>query len=365
MPDLEVAARVADRGLDVGFRVRAGEVLAVVGPNGAGKSTAAAVVAGLVNPDEGIVRVGERVVTDTVRRVQVAPHDRRVGLLLQNPLLFPHLDVRGNVAFAARRTAGRAAASTAAMEWLTRVGVGDLAARRPGQLSGGQAQRVAIARALAAQPDVLVLDEPLTGLDIESAAGVRAMLQSLLTDGDRATVLITHDVLDVVALADRVLVVEAGSVAEEGPVIAVLTAPRSAFGAAIAGVNLIRGELTGTGVLRSESGQLWYGCPDEGVGERDAVAIFRPSAVAVYRDRPHGSPRNCVRVSVETLEVIGSGVRVRARPPAANDPGLAADVTADAVAELGLAVGEQVWFTVKAQEVRLHPALPAPARRHD
>ena len=359
MSELSVAARIASRSLDVQFAVDAGEVLAVLGPNGAGKSTTAAVVAGLVRADEAMVRVGDRVVTDTAHGVHVAPHDRRVGLLLQKPLLFPHLDVLGNVAFATRRGAGRSRARATAMEWLTTVGAAEFAGRRPAQLSGGQAQRVAIARALASQPDVLILDEPLTGLDVGTAASVRRVLQSVLTAGDQAVVLITHDLLDVLALADRALVLDEGKVTEESSVAGILAAPRSAFAARMAGINLVRGILTDVGTLRCADGTVWHGRPEAagfgGMHGKPAVAVFRPGAVAVYRDQPHGSPRNCVQVRVESLEVAGAVVRVRAQPVVDDDPGLAADVTPEAVAELRLAVGQQMWFTVKAQEVALHP----------
>ncbi len=355
MADLEVSAIVADRGLDVTFTVPAGEVLAVVGPNGAGKSTTASVIAGLVRGERTLVRVGGRTLTDTGRGVDIAVHDRRVAMLLQDPLLFPHMSVLGNVAFAARRRAGnRESARDDARVWLERVGVADLADRKPGELSGGQAQRVALARALAADPQVLLLDEPLAGLDVTAAAAVRAELRSVLTEGGRAALLITHDLLDVLGLADRLLVLEAGRIAEIGSVADVLAAPRSSFGARLAGVNAVRGVIDGPGVLRG-AGQRWHGVPGEPlVVGADAVAVFAPSSVAVYRDQPHGSPRNGVRVQITGLEVTGSGVRVRAVDSAGG--GLAADVTPEAVAEIRLSVGDSVWFTVKTQEVRVHGA---------
>ena len=179
----QVRAIVENRGVDVEFAVAAGEVLAVLGPNGAGKSTALHVIAGLVQPDTGVVRVGDRVLTDTSRGRHVATHDRRVGLLLQDPLLFPHLSVAANVAFSPRSS--RADAT----RWLAEVEATDLADRMPRQLSGGQAQRVALARALAAEPDVLLLDEPMAGLDVSVAAAMRKLLRRVLVrDGRSARV---------------------------------------------------------------------------------------------------------------------------------------------------------------------------------
>ena len=189
MTGVQLRAVVESRGVDIEFDIAAGDVLALLGPNGAGKSTALHVIAGLVRPDRGEVRVGQRVLTDTAAGVFVATHDRRVGLLLQDPLLFPHLNVTRNVAFAPRSS--RAAAT----HWLTEVDAAELADRMPRQLSGGQAQRVALARALAAEPDVLLLDEPLAGLDVAAATAMRKVLRRVLARDARSAVLITHDLV--------------------------------------------------------------------------------------------------------------------------------------------------------------------------
>lgn len=358
MPGLRVAATVASRSLAVDFAVGAGEVLAVLGPNGAGKSTALQVIVGLLTPDSGTVTVGDRVLTDVSAGVQVATHDRRVGLLAQDPLLFPHLSAQANVEFAPRaRGVGRAAARRQATHWLAEVGVSELAHRKPAQLSGGQAQRVAIARALAAEPEVLLLDEPLAGLDVSVAASVRSVLRTVASSDGRATVLITHDLLDVLTLADRVLVLEDGAVAEIGTVAEVLAAPRSRFGARIAGVNVVRGVLGSAGTVDAADGVSWHGTSAETLAlGAPVVAVFAPAAVAVYRDRPHGSPRNCVAVTVAELDVAGTAVRVRGTPQGDGAPGLAADITSEAAADLRLSPGQAVWFTVKAQEVAVHGA---------
>lgn len=367
MSELHLRAVVADRRLDVQFSVSAGEVLAVLGPNGAGKSTMLHVIAGLVRPDTGLVRLGDRVLTDTTTGVNVATHDRHVGLLLQDPLLFPHMSVAANVAFGPhsrrrrfRRTHRLVKAS--ALRWLREVDAEELADCRPKQLSGGQAQRVAIARALAAEPDVLLLDEPLSGLDVAVAAAVRAVLRDVVTRDGRATVLITHDLLDVYTLADRVLVLEAGRIAEIGPVSEVLAAPRSRFGARIAGVNLVNGSMGSDGALHAWGQTSWHGIAVGAIPSgQDAVAVFAPTAVAVHRLRPYGSPRNTVALTVAELDTRGVVVRVRGEDQPDGAPGLAADITLDAAAELRLTPGEQAWFSVKAQEVKLH-AAPRPGQ---
>ncbi len=366
MVELQLRAVVADRHLDVEFSVSAGEVLAVLGPNGAGKSTALHVIAGLLRPDEGLVRLGDRVLTDTATGVDVPTHDRRVGLLLQDPLLFPHMSVAANVAFG-RHGRGfrpaRAQQRSRALRWLREVDAEDLADRRPRQLSGGQAQRVAIARALAAEPDVLLLDEPLAGLDVAAAAGIRTVLRTVAARSGCAVILITHELLDVFTLADRVLVLESGRVGEIGPVADVLTAPRSHFGARIAGVNLVNGAIGPDGALHGRSGLHLHGTLAEAFGGEvptghEAVAVFAPAAVAVYRDQPHGSPRNTLEVTVATLDTRGSAVLVRGQEQPDGAPGLAAEITIDAAAELRLAPGDRVWFTIKALEVSLYLAPP-------
>lgn len=351
MTGVALRAVVENRGVDIEFDVAAGEVLAILGPNGAGKSTALHVIAGLVRPDRGEVRVGNRILTDTAAGVHVPTHDRRVGLLLQNPLLFPHLKVTGNVAFAPRSS------HAAAAHWLAEVDAAELGDRMPRQLSGGQAQRVALARALAAEPDVLLLDEPLSGLDVGAATAMRQVLRRVLARDGRSAVFVTHDLLDVLTLADRVLVLEGGKVAEYGSIATVLATPRSRFGARFAGVNLVGGTIDEQGVLTTHWGTAWHGTPGaELMSGHPAVALFKPAAVAVYRDKPHGSPRNTVEVAVAELDSGGPVIRVRADEQPDGAPGLAADITAESAAELRLAPGDRVYFSVKAQEVTIHPS---------
>jgi molybdate transport system ATP-binding protein len=227
------------------------------------------------------------------------------------------------------------------------VDAAELAHRRPGELSGGQAQRVAVARALATDPALLLLDEPMAALDVAVAPGLRQMLRRVLAD--RSVVLVTHDVLDALLLADRVVVLEEGRIAEQGPTAQVLARPRSPFAADIAGLNMVRGTLQGHAV-RQANGMAVEGLPEEGIAHGEsAVAVFRPSAVAVYRQPPGGSPRNVLRVTVTDLEPHGDQVRVRTSD-------LSADVTPAAVADLDLTPGAEMVFVVKASEVAIYRA---------
>jgi molybdopterin-binding protein len=253
---------------------------------------------------------------------------------------------------------GRRVARATARDWLERVGVGDLATRRPHQLSGGQAQRVAIARALAADPRLLLLDEPMAALDVDVAPALRQLLREVLVD--RTAIVVTHDALDALLLADRVAVVEGGRVVEQGPTADVLRRPRSAFAARIAGLNLVSGRWDGQGVTQGEV--VVRGMPsDDAPGPGgEAVAVFSPAAVSVFREPPGGSPRNALPATVTELEPLGDRFRVRAvAGGATHRVPLQAEVTTAAVAELDLAPGDRVNLIVKATEVSVHGALRA------
>ena len=234
----------------------------------------------------------------------------------------------------------------AALQHLTEVDAAQFAARRPGQLSGGQAQRVALARALASQPELLLLDEPLSAVDIEYAPALRSLLQTVLAD--RVALIVTHQVIDALMLADQVVVLDAGLLVEQGPTREVLTRPRSTFAARLAGLNLVTGTVTASGLLADDGTELSgrHGYPAAGTA---AVAVFTPAAVSVYVDPPKGSPRNVIPDRVEGVEPHGTLVRVRGAS------GLAADITPAAAVELGLHTGAQVWFVVKATEVAIYP----------
>ncbi|WP_422748868.1 sulfate/molybdate ABC transporter ATP-binding protein [Mycobacterium sp. WMMD1722] len=357
MSAVRVQARMEHRGIDIDVSLDQGQVLAVLGPNGAGKSTLLSVIAGLLRPDQGRVELGGKVVTDTATNTFVAPHARGVAMLNQQAMLFPHLSVAANVAYGPRRNGrSRSAASKAAQRWLDAVGAGPLAGRKPAQLSGGQAQRVAVARALAAEPALLLLDEPMAALDVTAAPALRRLLRDILRAADRTAIIVTHDLLDALAIADRIIVVEGGRVVESGTVRAVLTAPRSEFAARIAGINLIAGVVTEPGVLTTGRGARMSGVGEVEPGA-DAVALFRPAAVAVHLEPPHASPRNIIAVQIAELDMHGTTVRIRGAEQPDGGAGLAADITAAAVADLDLQPGQQVYFVVKTQEVELHPAV--------
>ncbi|AWB93089.1 sulfate/molybdate ABC transporter ATP-binding protein [Aeromicrobium chenweiae] len=346
---LHLDATVTARDVRLTFDLAPGETVAVLGPNGSGKSTLLAAIAGILRPDAGAATLDGTCLFDVAAGTWRPPHARGTALLAQDPLLFPHLNVLDNVAFGPR-SAGRSRSEsrTLARTWLAEVDAEELADRRPARLSGGQAQRVAIARALAAEPRLLLLDEPMAALDVTVVPAMRQVLKRVLAG--RSAVVVTHDVLDALLLADRVVVMEGGRVAESGPARDVLARPRSTFAAGIAGLNLARGVVEDGGV-RTPSGLLVAGLHgDDPVPERAAaVAVFSPSAVSVHLERPGGSPRNVLATTVRELEPHGSQVRVQTDE-------LSAEVTAPVVAELDLVPGTPVFLAVKASEVSIYAA---------
>ena len=374
--DVRVAGTIAERGWKVDAELRPGLVTAVVGHNGAGKSTLAQVIAGTLRLDQGSARIGERVVDDAATFV---PARRRgVAMVSQAPRIFTHMSVLANVAFPLRvRGVGRAEARAAALEQLRAVGIDDLAHKRASDLSGGQAARVAIARALVFRPEVLILDEPTAALDVEATAQVSSVLRQRLTGAGITTLLVSHDIAEVLALASHMIVMGDGRVVEEGEPARVLASPQSVFAARLAGLNIVAGPIAmrpGMVGVSVGEGELWaadlsgFDSADAGrvdvasgdaaddvvsggSGQGGRVALtFPPEAVALSREEAHASPRSVLPGVVAGIDVDGSLVSVRVA--LAEGVSVTSRVTASAWAELGLGVGDRLWASVKATQVR-------------
>jgi len=353
MKGIEAHLLVARDGfrLDLPLSVAAGEVVALLGPNGAGKTTALRALAGLQPLNAGHVTLDGTDLDRPDRRLWTPPERRPVGVVFQDYLLFPHLSALDNVAFGPRRHGvGRRAAREQATAWLARVGLAGFEARRPRHLSGGQAQRVALARALAVHPKLLLLDEPLAALDARTRVDTRAELDRHLAAGDRATLLVTHDPLDALVLADRLVIVEGGQVVQEGDAASVTARPRTDYVARLVGLNLHRGHADGHTVRMAHGLVLTTADRIDG----DAFVAFPPAAVALFRQQPDGSPRNAWPATVAGVQRHGDSLRVQLDGPIS----VAADVTPAAVAHLRLAPGQEVWAVVKAAETRAYPASP-------
>jgi molybdate transport system ATP-binding protein len=326
--------------LELGLGVGA-ETVALVGPSGAGKSSVLRAVAGLLRPDRGRVVLDGTAWFDSDRGVDLPPERRSVGLVFQEYALFPHLTVRGNVAFGGRRRVD---------ELLERLRISHLADARPREISGGERQRVALARALARDPSVLLLDEPLSALDAHTRAGVRAELQELLRDLGLPALLVTHDFEDAAALADRVGVLVEGHVLQLSRPADLIAAPADAFVAGFTGANLLHGVAAPgpnglTQVTLDGGGEAFTTEPGEG---RVALAVY-PWEVSVAHAETGDSAVNHVRAPIGSLVRLGNRVRVRVGP-------LTAEVTSASADRLGLAEGQVAVASFKATGARLLPA---------
>ena len=362
--DLQVAFELKARDVVVDLEVGAGRTVALIGPNGSGKSTVCSVAAGLLDAESGRVVLGGRVLDGPGEFVRAGR--RRVALLSQDPEVFTHMSVLGNVVFALRcQGVRRGEAVARARAELAAVGAEHLASRSGGALSGGQAARVALARALATGPRLLVLDEPMSALDVTARQEMRRLVSRRCAEEGLTLLLVTHDVLDLTALAEEVVVLDRGRVVEQGPTARVLAAPRSDFVARLTGTSVLMGVIDGEASapgLRLPSGRVVHGRPQDDSTETadrgeilspgaPGVALVPPDAVALYREAPEGSRRNVLTGRVTGLERSGALVSVRLELEEGQR--LSAAVTAGAVAELGIAEGRQVCCVIKAVQVRV------------
>jgi molybdate transport system ATP-binding protein len=338
--------------LDASLRVPAGRTVALLGPNGAGKSTFVATLAGLQPIDAGRIVLNGRSLEDPAAGTRIPAQDRQVGVVFQDLLLFPHLSAIENVAFPLRtRGIPRSEARARAQALLDRLGVGSRAGGRPGELSGGEAQRVALARALIHEPQLLLLDEPLSSLDVRARTEIRALVRSTLTRFSGVRVLVTHDPVEAMTVADELVLLENGRVTQKGTPEDVRATPRTRYAAELVGLNLFMGRLVrleeGAGQIQTPDGNVVVAWPADTV-EADAVlGILRPSDVSLYRSRPEGSARNVVRGSVTSVSIEADRARVRV----ASSPPVVADVTPGSVTRLGLTEGVEVWASFKAVKV--------------
>ena len=345
--DATLAVTYDDFRLDTDLVVQAGKVTAILGPNGAGKTTVMRALAGTLGHSAGRIRLGDRVLDDAAEGTFVPPEHRRVGLVHQDLLLFPHLTVLENVAFGPRSNGtARSEARVLAHRWLERVGLDDFARTRPGTLSGGQAQRVAMARALATQPDLLLLDEPLSALDPTTRAAMRRDLRAFLDEFEGVALVVTHDPLDALMLARDVVVLEEGRTTQVGPLDEVVARPRTGYVADLLGINLLRGVGQGR-TITVGAGRVEVAEAVDG----DAFATFPPRAVTLHSVEPVSSARNLWSVEVLEVELSGDRARIRLAGPIP----LVAEATPAALTALDLHPGRRVWASVKATEVDVYP----------
>lgn len=346
---VDISLRLGALALAVEAEIGPGEVLAVLGPNGSGKTTMLRAISGLVPIERGRISLDDVPLDDPGAGVFVQPEHRPVGVVFQQYLLFEHLSVLDNVAFGLRaRGVPRRDARGRAHDWLERVGLASYSRARPQELSGGQAQRVALARALAIDPRILLLDEPLAALDVGTRRQVRRDLRRHLEGFEGVRVLVTHDPLDVYALADRVAVLDHGAVVQTGTIASITAHPRSRYVADLIGTNLIAGTLSHDSLITVDGVRLTVVADVTGPG----FAVIRPPSVALSRHAPGTSARNTLAGLVDDIDRLGDRVRVGIDGPIH----LVAEITAAALDELDLRPGDQVWAAVKATDIETYPA---------
>ena len=351
-----VARRRGEFRLDVAVEAPAGTTLVVVGESGAGKTTLLRLLAGLDRPDAGHIVVGGRTYFDAARRIALPPWERDIGFVTQDYTLFPHLTVHENVAFGLRALGlSRRGARGRVEAALDRMGIAALDRRRPAELSGGQQQRVALARALVTEPQLLLLDEPLSALDPTTRQAVRGELRSLLAHLSCATVFVTHSTVDATVFGDSIAVIEGGSLTQVGVRDELLRRPRSAYVATLLGVNLLQGTVVGRdagGVAHVQTADGVLAVADPGV-DGDVYLTVNPQEITLYPEPPAGSAQNVFRGPV--LEIVPeppAGDRVRVA--LGTSPQLVAEVTRQAVASLDLHEGKSVYASFKATGVKAY-----------
>lgn len=342
--------------LQLSLSIPPGKTVALLGPNGAGKSTAVAALAGLLPVDAGYIALDGVTLDDPDSAVYVAPEERKVGVVFQEYLLFPHLTAIDNVAFGLRsRRVGRDDSIHRAGEWMERLGLAGMERRKPGQLSGGQAQRVALARALITEPDLLLLDEPLSALDVTTRVQLRRTLAEHLDGFPGPRLVITHDPSEAFLLAEEIHVIENGTVTQSGSPDDIRLRPRTPYAADLAGSNLFLGVAVG-GRVAVDDHHLHIAEDVEG----EVLATIRPNAISVHRRQPEGSPRNSWVTKIDLIERLGERVRLRTGPPLP----LTVEITVDATEALGLSEGDEVWVAIKATDIGIEAESDGVERRH-
>jgi molybdate transport system ATP-binding protein len=351
----ELDVRRDDLEVRASLNAAAGETVALLGPNGAGKSTAIHALAGLIPLERGHVTLGDLVLEDMAAGLHVDARHRPFGVVFQDLRLFPHLSANDNVAFPLRASGThRAEANERAERLLAEMGIAGRSRARPDELSGGEAQRVALARALIREPQMLLLDEPLSALDVRSRREIRSLLSALLDEFPGPSIVVTHDPVEAMTLAEHVVIMERGRVTQRGTAAEIRSAPRTRYAAELVAVNLLVGRLTplpdGAGLLETEDGAVVVAWPAERPPDR-VHAVLRPSDVSLHRERPEGSARNALRGRVASVGIEGDRARVRLETA----PPLVAEVTTSSVDRLGLRPGTDVWASFKAVEVHVLP----------
>ncbi len=332
--------------VDIDLDIPAGRTLGLLGPNGAGKSTVVSALSGLLPISTGTIELSGQVLDQPDEAVFLPPEHRRIGVLFQDYLLFPRMSVIENVAFGLRsRGVPNQEALNRAAEWIKKMGLVGKETRRASQLSGGEAQRVALARALVTEPKLLLLDEPLSSLDVTTREDLRRSLRDHLEAFSGPRLVITHDPAEAFLLADQISIIESGRITQSGSADDIRLRPRTRYVADLAGSNFLTGRASAG---RVDLGGISLQIADHELEGHVTLAI-RPAAVAVFPSEPQGSYRNSWSTKVELVEPLGERTRLLSGAPIP----LTIEITSEAASELGLAKGQTIWVAVKATEIEV------------
>ena len=345
-------APLAHFDLNVELSVTPG-VTILLGPNGSGKSSLLRALAGLNRPAGGQITLGNRSLYDSVKKIDVPPELRRIGMVFQYLALFPHLDVSGNIGFGLMlHGSSRSERQSRISHLLERLGIEHLARRSVAKLSGGERQKVALARTLATDPQLLLLDEPTAALDPSARSEIRHWLRTILTELNVPSLLVTHDIEEVAFFRKRVAVMELGQIVQHGSFHQLLREPASEFIARFVGVNYIPGQVQvaeGKLIFRSQGG-LTFLAPFEQVTSGPACLTVYPWDIALYWELPEGSPRNHMHGQVLDVVMLGDRVRMTL----AKEDKLVAELSTRGYQSLGEPQpGAFLWAVFKAREARI------------
>ncbi len=353
MLSVQVKKRLREFPLEIAFEVKPAETLVIIGPSGCGKTTTLNIIAGLVEPDEGRVRLGEQLLCDTASRASLPTEKRHVGYVFQDFALFPHMTVYENVAYGLRsRKRSKAEIPSKVNEALILLGIGHLRDRRPGNLSGGERQRVALARAIACDAEILLLDEPLGSLDAQTRNHVRGELRRMLQVVGRIAIMVTHDYVDALTFGDQICVLDRGRVLQTGARNQLLHHPKSQFVANLTGVNFFEGMIKESG---PELTEIWIGdsCLHAACDEKEAgptMVAFFPSDVTISKQPPASSARNVFQSQIKEIIHMGDKVRISLN----GSMPMCAEITAEALEQLGAVEGDTVYASLKATAVKTY-----------
>lgn len=367
--------------LSLQFSAEAGKTTVLLGESGAGKTTVLRLLAGLLHPNQGHIALDGVMYFDSERHIRIPPQERPFGYVFQDYVLFPHLTVFENVAFGLRaQHFPRRMIAQRVGEALEKVHLTGLDRRRPAQLSGGQQQRVAIARALALQPQLLLLDEPLAALDVQTRREVRHELRHILSQLEITTVMVTHQYLEALLFGHQILVLEEGSILQQGKQRDLLEHPRSSYIAELVGTNFFRGQLArlesqsicsirvqddGKEGIEIKAALERQSSSDQAPREgEEAYVVVDPRSITLSLLPPEGSASNVLRgeiIQVLRLESSSGGtmpvrdgrVRISILPETTTLP-LIAEVTESSTTRLELREGKLIYAAFKATEARAY-----------